>query len=93
MVYTNEVVTKNGVIIAKIFVDGNRSIEQTFDPNGPTDVLWASVEQAQEWADAFTIHLQANSNLQEEEAARKIADSQRLVRIEALLEQLANPTA
>lgn len=88
MVYTNEVENGENGILAKIFVNGARSIEQPFDPNGRPDILWSSVEEAQAWADSYCAFLEAQHEAAEAEKQRVLADSERLVRIEQMLVQL-----
>ena len=88
--YTNEIENGENGIIAKIFVDGNRSIEQTFDPNGRPDILWSSVEEAKLWADSYCSALQSQHDYAEQERQRLLADSERLERIEQMLLQLTS---
>jgi hypothetical protein len=86
--YTNEIENGENGIIAKIFVNGSRSIEQPFDPNGRPDILWSSVEEAKAWADAYCAALQEQYDYSEVERQRILADSERLQRIEQMLVQL-----
>jgi hypothetical protein len=92
MKYTNKVETIDGVIVAKIFVDGNRSIEQNFHPSNSPDVPWESEDEAQMWAELYTNFLEGEYQKQIESELKAEDDRLRLIRIEEMLTKLSNPS-
>lgn len=91
--YNIRIETENGSPVAWIDIDGNPVIKQ---PHAPGAVApWLSVAEAQAWAEEHVLTLQQNDNAIEEENSKQQAlieqaqaDSERLARIEAKLDQL-----